>query len=51
MKGLVGLCYYKGEINSPAMKSQDERNDKGRQWQLTKIDDGRDCDYLLWQRE
>lgn len=51
MKGLVGLRDYESEINSPAMKSQDKRDDKGRQWQATKIDDRGDCDYLLWQGE
>lgn len=33
MKGLVGSCYYKSGIKSPAMKIQDKMNNKRAQWQ------------------
>lgn len=33
IRGLVGLCYYRSEIKSPAMKTQDKINNKGKLWQ------------------
>lgn len=33
IRGLVGLCYYRSEIKSPAMKTQDKMNNRGKQWQ------------------
>lgn len=34
IKGFIGLCYYKSEIKSPAMKAQDKMNKKGMQWKV-----------------
>lgn len=33
IRGLVGLCYYRSEIKSPVMKTQDKMNNRGKQWQ------------------
>lgn len=33
IRGLVGWCYYRSEIKSPTMKTQDKINNKGKLWQ------------------
>lgn len=33
MKALVGLCDFKSEIESPAMKTRDKMNNKRSWWQ------------------
>jgi hypothetical protein len=50
MKGWLGLHFYKSKIKSPAMKTQDKMNNKGKQWQATERGAREDFDYLPWQR-